>query len=105
MTVHTYIQRGDGSMPADQCIAMAIQTADLVDTGMYFMRVEDRLLWLIALLTAQADRALGEVVTAGDEEHQDGQRDIDFITIERHRLTGRDTFFIVGEFFETAVDL
>jgi len=105
MTVHTHIQRGNRGMPADQRIAVTIQTADLVDAGMYFMRVEDGLFRLIALLTAQADRTFCEIVTACNEEHQDRQGYIDFITVERHRLTGRDPFFIVRKLLQTAVDL
>src|SRR5580658_5050909 len=92
-------------MFADQRIAVTIQTADLVDSRMYFVGIENGLDRLITLLTAQADRALYQVVAADKKDDQDRKGDIDLIAIEGHRLMGRDAFLIVGEFFQAAVDL
>jgi hypothetical protein len=37
---------------------MTVQTIYLVDTGMYFMRIEDRLRWFIMFLSAKIIKAL-----------------------------------------------
>jgi hypothetical protein len=47
VTVHTNIHRRNVGMLALLCTAMAIQTVDLVDAGMYGMRIEYGLLRLI----------------------------------------------------------
>src|SRR6185437_16803444 len=76
MAVHTNVQRRDRGVSAVHRIAMAIQTADLVDAGVNPMRIEDRLDRLIALLTAQPDSAFHHPVTAEHEEDQHHRGDI-----------------------------
>src|ERR1700754_4539777 len=88
-----------------QRIAVTIQTADLVDTGMYLVRVEDRLLRLVTLLATQADSAFHYPVTTQHEQDEDHKGDVSFISVERHRLGSWDAFFIVGEFLQAALDL
>ena len=52
VTVHTNVQRRHRCMFAVPGIAMTVKTADLVDTRVYFMRIEDRLFRLIILRTS-----------------------------------------------------
>ncbi len=42
VTVHTHIHRRNGGMLAFHGTAVAVQTVDLVGTGVYFVRVEDQ---------------------------------------------------------------
>jgi hypothetical protein len=74
---------------------MAIQTADLVYTGMYFMGVENRLFRLVILRAAQANGPKDRDITPGNEEDQYDEGDIGLIPVEGDRLGSRDTFLIV----------
>src|ERR1700761_2665840 len=105
MTIHTNIQRRNGCMPAVHRIAMTVKTAYLVDSGMYLMRIKDRLLGLIILLAAQSNGALYEIIASYDKETEDHKGYIYFITIERNWLMCRNTFLIVGKLFQAAVHL
>src|SRR5260221_11282410 len=105
MTVHTHIQRRHSSVFGVQRIAVAIQTADLVDPGVYFMRVEDRLLRLVTLLPAQANSAFYYPVTTQYKQDEYHKGDIGFIPVEGNRLSGRNTPFVIGQVFQDAVSL
>lgn len=105
MTVHTHVQGRDRSMLALPGIAVAVQTADLVGAGVYFMGVEDRLFRLISFGATEPDSALCEQVTTPDKQQEDNQHDINLISVERDGFVCRNPFFVVGEFFQTAVHL
>ena len=105
VTVHTNIHRRHVGVTTFKGAAMAIQTANLVSAGMYFMGIEYGLLRLVVFIAAKADGTLNGVVAANYKQHYSKSGDIGLIAIERHRLVGRNAFFVVRQFAEIAVYL
>ena len=95
VTVHTNIHRRHVCMSSFKSTVVAIQTAYLVYTCVYFVRVEYRLLWLVVFIAAKTNSTLDSVITANDKQYNCKSGDIGFIAIERNRLRSRNALFIV----------
>src|SRR5436190_7443791 len=95
MAIHTNIHRRYGSRFTFPGIAMAVKTADLVDTGMHFMRIEDWLFRLHPFLSLKTDRALGDIITTDDKKDHGNHGYINLIAIKRNRLGTMNTFSVI----------
>src|ERR1044071_2923246 len=84
---------------------MTVQTADLVISRVNFVRKKYRVFGLIVPRATESDSALHYIIPTHNKQNQHNKSDINFISVERNRLHRRDSFLIIREFFQTAIDL
>ncbi|MNL62423.1 hypothetical protein D3C87_1864450 [compost metagenome] len=98
VTVHTYVSRRNHCLTAIVNTCVTVLTVDLINTGVYFVRIEDWLLRHVVLLTTHFNTTVYHPVT-GKDKHQDTHyRDEHFISFQRHILFIRNTLFSIGNF-------